>query len=407
MRHSQGPLLGIALGGGAARGLSHIGVLKTLERAGILPAATSGSSIGSIIAASYACGTLEELKETVTSLTRRDLIEYADVYFKGGVFKGESLREGIRRFTKDMTFEDVSQRGISLIIVAADLATGEPVFLTEGSIADAVRASISVPGLFAPVKMNGRVLVDGGLVDLMPVDALNNTEADVLLGVDVFSRSDLWTRAATSARVSVGFARRMWREVLRFAESEVINRVAYAEQLARMVFVERFGSHIQNTFSRIYAALMSDNGDQYGDRHAPEDRETAPTRALRAGQIAEPGPKTPPDTISAFSRCTACADERVIDKETGPDRGQEPKGEPKGWSTVKAILAAFDITESLLQSPRDGVKPALVIRPRVQHFHGHQFYRAREIIREGEIAAQEILPDLIAIMERSRTGLRR
>ena len=128
--------------------------------------------------------------------------------------------------------------------MAADLATGEPVFLTEGSIADAVRASISVPGLFAPVKMNGRVLVDGGLVDLMPVDALINTKADVLLGVDVFSRSDLWTRAATSARVSVGFARRMWREVLRVAESEVINRVAYAEQLARMVFVERFGSSL-------------------------------------------------------------------------------------------------------------------------------------------------------------------
>ncbi|MBE3519246.1 MAG: patatin-like phospholipase family protein [Firmicutes bacterium] len=379
---SQESLLGIALGGGAARGLSHIGVLKTLERAGIVPVAISGSSIGSVIAASYACGTLRELEETATSLTRRDLIEYADIYFRGGVLKGEALWEGIRRFTKDMTFEDVSERGISLIIVAADLATGEPVFLMEGSIADAVRASISVPGLFGPVKVNGRVLVDGGLVDLMPVDALIDTKADVLLGVDVFSRSDLWTRAATNARVSVGFARRMWREVLRFAESEVINRVAYAEQLARMVFVERFGSHIQSTFSRIYAALISDNGAQYDDRHAPEDLETALTRAFRAGEIAEPGP-------------------------TGQERSDKAnQGEPKGWSTVKAILAAFDITEALLQSPREGVKPDLLIRPRVQRFHGHQFYRAREIIREGEIAAQEILPDLIAIME-TRAGSRR
>ena len=385
--HHLRRVLGIALGGGAARGLSHIGVLKALEEAGIVPAAISGSSIGSIIAASYACGTLEELKEIVTSLTRRDLIDYADVYFKGGVFRGESLRQGIRRLTKDMTFEDVSRRGTSLIVVAADLATGEPVFLTEGAIADAVRASISVPGLFAPVRMNGHVLVDGGLVDLMPVDALNGTGADILVGVDVFSRSDLWTRAATGARVSVGFARRMWREVLRFAESEVINRVAYAEQLARMVFVERFGSHIQGAFSRIYTALISDNGDQCGDQNAPGDLETRLTCSLPPGETATP------------SRACPCMDQEETIEETGPHGCEEREREPKSWSTVKAVLAAFDITETLLASPRDGVKPDAVIRPRVQHFHGHQFYRAKEIIKEGGSAAREMLPELIEMLK--------
>ncbi|QUL98218.1 MAG: patatin-like phospholipase family protein [Candidatus Fermentithermobacillus carboniphilus] len=383
MRYSQETLLGIALSGGAARGLSHIGVLKVLEKAGILPSAISGSSIGSLVAASYVCGTLHELEETVISLRKRDLIEYADIYFKGGVLKGESIREGIRRFTKDMTFEDVSQRGISLVIVGADLATGEPVFLRQGSIADAVRASISVPGLFAPVKVNGRVLVDGGLVDLMPVDALANTGATVLLGVDVFSRSDLWTRAATGARVSVGFVRHVWKEVLGFAESEVINRIAYAENLARAVFVEKFGSRIQNTFNRIYGALISDNGDQC----TPEDGEMTLARALSTGETTKPG----------------SAGQKTSDEETEPEESREPEG----WSTVKAILAAFDITESLLQSPRDGIKPDLVIRPRVQGFHGHQFYRAREIIREGEIAAQEVLPELMAMMQRPQAGSRR
>ena len=132
----------------------------------------------------------------------------------------------------------------------------------------------------------------------MPVDALDNLGASVLLGVDVFSKSELWTRAATSTRVSVGFVRHMWREVFRFAESEVINRIAYAENLAREAFVEKFGSHIQHTFSRIYGALISDDGDQY----TSEDAEMT-------------------------------------------------------W---------------------------------VQHFHGHQFYRAREIIGEGEIAAVKL-----------------
>ncbi|MDI3280809.1 MAG: patatin-like phospholipase family protein, partial [Bacillota bacterium] len=348
-------VIGVALGGGAARGLAHIGILKVLDREGIPVSSLAGSSIGSLIAAAYACGTLPELESRLRRLRRSDLVQYADLQFAGGVFKGEALRDEIRRLTRDMDFRDLEGEGPALVIVAADLRTGRPVLLKEGKIAEAVRASISVPGLFAPVPRGDLLLVDGGLVDLVPVDALTALNPLLTVGVDVFSSSDLWTRAATTARVSVRTAMRTWRRIRRFAENGLLDRVRYAEEMAERIFVERYGPLFRGAFASLFAHLIADPSREAG----------------------------------------GCAGEEA-NGSTGSGRGGEAGAD--GWGLVRAVLAAFEITETLLQSRSPAVQADVVIRPPVGKFHGHQFYLAAELIEAGELSCQEVIPFLRAAL---------
>lgn len=202
--------IGLALGGGAARGLAHIGVLRELQAAGVAVTHVAGCSFGSIVGAAYVCGTLAELEELARSLSRAELIRYADATFSGGVLRGDALLDELRHLTRGLRFEELP---VPFAVVATDLETGAPVVLRTGSIAEAVRASMSVPGLFAPAMVEGRALVDGGLVELVPVTALRELRPRRAVAVDVSSQDDVWTRAATRARLSVGGVRRGWRRL--------------------------------------------------------------------------------------------------------------------------------------------------------------------------------------------------
>ncbi|MEN8172805.1 MAG: patatin-like phospholipase family protein [Chloroflexota bacterium] len=184
------PKLGLALSGGGARGLSHIGVLRALEKAGLQPDYLSGTSMGGAIAAAYAAGSspadLEALALELT--TTRNLLRLADLTIpRKGLFQGGRLLAFFEEQLKGITFNELR---VPLVLVAVDLNSGKEIHLSEGSVAEAVRATISIPGLLAPVEDNGRRLVDGALLNNIPVDVVRQMGADVTIAVDVYASSE-------------------------------------------------------------------------------------------------------------------------------------------------------------------------------------------------------------------------
>jgi NTE family protein len=178
------PKLGLVLGSGSARGWAHIGVIRALEEAGIRPDIVCGCSVGAFVGAAYADGDLDKLEKWVTELTWQDVLGLLDVGGSGGLIKGEKL---IAFFEKHFVDVDMAALPLPFACVATDLETGREIWLREGSTAAAVRASIALPGLFAPVARDGRLLVDGGLVNPVPVSLARALGADVVIAVDLGS----------------------------------------------------------------------------------------------------------------------------------------------------------------------------------------------------------------------------
>ncbi len=179
------PKLGVALSGGGARGLAHIGVLKALSSAGIQIDFIAGASMGGVIAACFASGLepskIEEIACYVGTASR--LAQLADpVLPVKGLFKGKKLHDFFDQRLNSKTFDDLR---IPLSIIAVDLNSNSEIHITKGSIADALRATTSIPGIFIPVENDGMRLVDGGLLNNLPIDVVRGMGADVVLAVDV------------------------------------------------------------------------------------------------------------------------------------------------------------------------------------------------------------------------------
>ncbi|MSR76656.1 MAG: cyclic nucleotide-binding domain-containing protein [Candidatus Omnitrophica bacterium] len=189
-RELVGTLLGLALGSGAAYGLAHIGVMKALEREGISPDIISGTSIGALIGAFWAAGyKSSQLEAIARGLDKRsaflNLVGFRDLaLFPKGFLKGDQVTRFLRSYLGDMTFQDLS---IPLKIVTTDLLTYEAVTITSGSVVDAVRASISIPGIFSPVYHQGRYMLDGGVVDPLPVRVLSESGVKKIIAVNVLA----------------------------------------------------------------------------------------------------------------------------------------------------------------------------------------------------------------------------
>lgn len=177
------PRIGLALGSGSARGWAHIGVINELTEAGMQPAIISGTSIGAIVGAIHSVGRLEALERWVTGLTRRDVLGYLDLAFSGGgVFDLKRLMEVFQLHFGDLAIEDLDT---PFAAVATDLRTGLEVWLRSGPIIDALRASISLPGIFTPVKWGDTWLVDGGLVNPVPVSLCRAMGAELVIAVNL------------------------------------------------------------------------------------------------------------------------------------------------------------------------------------------------------------------------------
>ena len=173
--------IGLALGGGAAKGIAHIGALKAFEEERIRIHCISGTSVGALVASYYAFGRpAESILSIGSTLNLSKILNFT--LERGGLFSTNAIREMIHRDLGDCRIEDAD---IPLAICATDIETGEQLIFREGNLADAVCASMAVPGLFVPVEVNGRILVDGGLVENVPISPLEDMGAGIIVAIDL------------------------------------------------------------------------------------------------------------------------------------------------------------------------------------------------------------------------------
>jgi len=179
------PKFALVLGGGAARGFAHIGVIQILEESGIKPTMVVGTSAGSVVAAIYASGkTGSQLQRIADGIEQSALTDWNMSFLKRGMMRGEALEHFIRQQTG---IKNIEQFPIPLGVVATDLQTGEGILFQRGDVGTAVRASSAVPAVFEPVKIGGREYVDGGLISPVPVRYARQMGADIVLAVDISS----------------------------------------------------------------------------------------------------------------------------------------------------------------------------------------------------------------------------
>ena len=175
--------VGLVLGSGSARGWAHIGVIQALAEAGIRIDYVAGTSIGAFVGAFYAAGKVETLRNTILELNRKQVALFFDIVFpKSGLIDGKKIADSVREHISEKNIEDLS---LPLCVICTDLNTGCEVNIQDGDIIEAIRASISVPGIFTPVKKNGAFLVDGGLVNPVPVNISRQMGADLVIAVDL------------------------------------------------------------------------------------------------------------------------------------------------------------------------------------------------------------------------------
>lgn len=177
----MGKTLGFALGAGGARGVAHVGFLQAMEENGIRPDYITGCSMGSIVGAAYAAGVpLEYIQRAATGLRLFDLI--APTRKRGGLFETKKMRRILTHYIGDVSFEELK---IPFHCVAVDMITQSLVEFSEGSVLDAIVASSSIPSLFLPTEKSGMRLIDGGILERVPVSQVKNMGADVVVAVDV------------------------------------------------------------------------------------------------------------------------------------------------------------------------------------------------------------------------------
>ena len=363
------PKLGLALGSGSARGWSHIGVLRALKEAGIQPDVICGSSIGALVGAAYAGGELERFADWVQSLGMRDVFGFMDFNLAGGMLKGEKLINFWRRNFADF---DIENSPIPFGAVATDLHSGAEVWMRQGSIADAVRASIALPGLFTPVLRDGRMLVDGGIVNPVPASLARAMGADIVIAVDL--NADILQRHMQPLAVQ--------------ERSPQDGALAPVEPSAP-------------------GAAQSDRGDQGDGADAPgfvdsglypvpppargAGVEGAGSGAAGASGGQGAGVPPPPPGKPWAQRLTGWI----------PGVGAPPAGAGTAVSGMRTpsvldvVMTSVNIMQMrITRSRMAGDPPELVIAPHLAHLGLLDFHRAKEAMDAGYAATQAALPGL-------------
>jgi NTE family protein len=187
------PVIGLALGGGAARGFAHIGIVRTLIAHGIVPNVVVGTSIGAVVGGAYAAGHLDTLEEWARSLQPRNILGYLDIRLNGsGLIGGDKLAAQLETAIGQTLVEELP---LKFATVATEVRTGHEIWLTHGRVVDAMRASYALPGIFSPVLVGDRWLVDGALVNPVPVSAARALGAEIVIAANL--SSDVFTHSTT------------------------------------------------------------------------------------------------------------------------------------------------------------------------------------------------------------------
>ncbi len=323
--------VGLALGSGAARGLAHIGIIKALKEKNISIDMIAGSSMGALVGACYARGgKITDLEEIVLSTDWKQLIRLADpnlvLFFKGAIH-GEKVKELLKALIGDVNFRNLK---IPLTVVATDVNTGEEVAIKTGSVIDAVRASISIPAIFMPVKLNNRFLMDGGIVNPVPVSVARNMGATFVIACNVIHNP--------RRRRSPGSAKK------------------------QKSFVSTSKKQIPAT-----------SGFAYGRKNvALEVLNSKINKLIRKNK----------DTIQDFQKFISIFTAKVYKGTQGID--------PDTPGIFEVILQAIYAME--YEIAKSKIKEAdMVIYPDIGYIAALEFYRGKEVIAEGYKAAKDIL----------------
>lgn len=217
------PVIGLALGSGSARGWAHIGVILELEEMGIHPQVVAGTSVGALVGAIYVSDELNKLAEWVQTLNVREVVRLLDITFSGGMVRGEKLFGYFEQHHSNADIRTLKKRYAS---VATEMHTGREIWLTNGPVLSAARASCALPGVFAPVKHDGRWMLDGGLVNPVPVSVCRAMGADVVIAVNLnaqlvgshLSRAGL-DEAEEVERAKPAAERGIWQKVAAYLSS--------------------------------------------------------------------------------------------------------------------------------------------------------------------------------------------
>lgn len=176
------PRIGLALGSGSSRGWAHIGAIRALQERGIKPDLVCGTSIGALVGAAYAAGQLERLEKWVTGLAWTTVVRLMDLTWRGGLIRGERVFQFLATIFEGRDIEDLP---LPFGAIATELHSGRELWLRHGKVIDAVRASCALPGLFTPVVRDSALIVDGGLVNPVPVSMCRALGADLVIAVDL------------------------------------------------------------------------------------------------------------------------------------------------------------------------------------------------------------------------------
>lgn len=222
--------IGLALSGGFAKGLSHIGVLKAIEDSNVPVDLISGTSIGALIGALWASGlNAEEIRKIARSIEWQNMLDFTSP--REGFLEGKSIQNYINRLLKNKSFKELK---IPLSIVAVDLRSGEKVIFDSGNVAKAVRCSISYPGVFTPVKIGKRELVDGGLIDPIPVDVVRHMGSDFVIGVNLAHNPKI--SQLKSAKYNNDFFKSIRERFFKIEISQFKNYLKAVWKLPRFIF---------------------------------------------------------------------------------------------------------------------------------------------------------------------------
>ena len=238
---SAAPVVGLALGSGSARGWAHIGVILELEAMGIHPQVVAGTSVGALVGAIYVSGELQKLADWVITLNTREVVRLLDITFTGGMVRGEKLFGHFQQHHSNADIQDLKHRYAS---VATEMHTGREIWLTQGPVLSAARASCALPGVFAPVKHDGRWMLDGGLVNPVPVSVCRALGADVVIAVNLnaqlvgahFSRAGLEEAEAVEIAKPVA-ERSFWQKAAGYLSSGDRDNPGFFDVVAASVYI--------------------------------------------------------------------------------------------------------------------------------------------------------------------------
>ncbi len=288
----QKPGVALVLSSGSARGFVHIGAIEALERAGYKITSVAGTSMGALIGGMYAAGKLAEIKDWLVSLDRKKVFQLVDFSFSlNHVVKGRRVMDAIAEIVPDT---DISQLPIPFCAVAADVQHGEEIDFREGSLLKAVRASISLPSILRPMHTDGRILIDGGAVNPIPLNRVKRHDGDILVAINVNAPAD----------PVYDLIRRQAKQRLKAAGSSLWQKLIPDPEMAD----SNYYTLLSNTFS----LMIQSNTERALQITPPDIRVDIPVNRFgefdydRAGRIVRVGRMAMKRAIEAYeSRMTA------------------------------------------------------------------------------------------------------